>query len=160
MTNPTTITTPDGLPFVDIIRDFDAPRELVFRAYVDPNLVRQWQGPRRYVTAIGEWDARTGGAWSYVSTDPDDGAEYGFRGVFHAVDEPTSITQTFEYAGVPGHVNLDRVVFEDLGDGRTRVTSRTAFQSLEDRDGMVASGMSYGVTEGNERLDELLASLA
>jgi uncharacterized protein YndB with AHSA1/START domain len=155
MTNPTTLTTEPGVPFVDIVREFDAPVADVYRAYTDPTLVSQWMGPRGYTTKIIDYDVRSGGSWNFVHVDPD-GDSYEFRGVFHTVT-PELIVQTFEYAGVPNHVSLESVTFEDAGDGRTRVRSRSAFQSVEDRDGMVASGMGQGVVEGFERMDEVLA---
>ncbi|WP_026549266.1 SRPBCC family protein [Arthrobacter sp. Br18] len=159
MSNPTTITALPGQPYIDIIREHDAPRELVFRAYTDPELVVQWLGPRRLVMELGEYDARDGGSWSYVHRD-DDGTGYAFRGVFHSVQEPESITQTFEFAGAPGQVSIETVTFEDLGNGRTRCSGHSVYPSVGARDGMVQSGMEGGVNEGNERLDELLARLA
>ncbi|WP_081738105.1 SRPBCC domain-containing protein [Arthrobacter sp. H41] len=159
MSNPTTITAQPGLPFIDMVREYDAPRELVFRAYTDPELVVQWLGPRRLVMELGNYDARDGGSWSYVHRD-DDGTAYSFRGVFHSVQEPERIIQTFEFAGAPGQVSIETMTFEDLGNGRTRCSAHAVYPSVEARDGMAASGMESGVNEGNERLDELLARLA
>ena len=153
--NALVITAEPGVPFVDMVRELDASVVDVFRAYTDPDLVRQWLGPRGLVMEMGSWDARVGGNWAYVHIDPA-GGRYGFRGVFHDVVENSSIVQTFEFDGVPGHVSLERVRFIDLG-GRTRIESHAVFQSVEDRDGMVASGMESGVRDGYERLDELLA---
>ena len=67
MTHPTTITAEPGLPFVDIVREFDAPAAAVFRAHTDPALFAQWAGPRQYTTDIIEFDATVGGRWQYVS---------------------------------------------------------------------------------------------
>lgn len=153
-TNSLVVTAKPGVPFVRTVREFDAPVADVFRAYIDPGLVVQWLGPRNLTMEIGSWDARTGGSWDFTHVDPD-GNRYGFRGVFHDVSENAGIVQTFEYDGFPGHVSLERLEFIDLG-GRTRLVDHTAFQSQEDRDGMVASGMERGVREGYERLEELL----
>ncbi|MGO4689412.1 SRPBCC family protein [Glaciibacter sp. 2TAF33] len=155
--NPVTLTAQPGVPFVDIVREFDAPVADVFRAYTDPDLVSQWLGPRDLKMELHEYDARTGGAYSYTHRDAE-GNGFGFRGVFHTVDPERSIVQTFEFDGYPGHISLDAANFEDLG-GRTRVSSRSVYQSVEDRDGIVAMGMGDGLTEGYERLDELLASI-
>jgi uncharacterized protein YndB with AHSA1/START domain len=155
MSNPTTITAEPGLPFVDVVREFDAPVSALYRAHTDPDLFARWTGPRGLTMEIHEFDASTGGRWQYVSTDPA-GTAYGFRGVFHTVEPNTSIVQTFEYDGTPGEVSLGIARFEDLGNGRCRVMSRSVFPSVESRDGMVASGMEYGVREGYERLDELV----
>jgi uncharacterized protein YndB with AHSA1/START domain len=155
-TKPTTIDAPAGLPVIEITREFDASPELVFRAWTDPDLVVQWLGPRRIEMRIVEWDARTGGCYSYVHRTTD-GSEHGFRGVFHTVSEPALIVQTFEYAAVPDEVSLEWVHFDDA-DGRTRVRQRAVFPSLETRDQAIASGMESGIIESMERLEELLAS--
>jgi uncharacterized protein YndB with AHSA1/START domain len=153
----TQIDAPAGVPFVDITREFDAPLELVRRAWTDPDLVKQWLGPRKYEMVIEQWDARAGGAYRYVHRD-EAGNEFGFHGVFHSND-PDNMVQTFEFEGMPGHVSLDKLQLEDIGGGRTRSHIHSVFQSLEDRDGMVQAGMGDGVSEGFERLDELLATM-
>ena len=155
MTNPTTITAEPGLPFVDIVREFDAPAEVVFRAHTDPELFARWIGPRNYTTEIIEYEATTGGRWQYVSRGQGDEA-YGFRGVFHTVEPNTRIIQTFEFDGAPGFVSLGTLTLEEV-DGRTRLAIHEVYPSVEARDAAVASGMEYGVKEGYERLDELLA---
>ena len=158
MSNPLTVTAPDGLPFVEFERDLDAPVATVFRAYKEPGLVEQWLGPDGYEIDIEAYDFRAGGQWRYVHRSPD-GGEYGFHGVFHAVRENEMAIQTFEYEGFPDVVSLDSITFEDLGDGRTRIHGHTVFPSLEARDGMVASGMESGMAEGYDRLDKVLAAL-
>jgi uncharacterized protein YndB with AHSA1/START domain len=152
----TKITAPPGVPFIDIEREFDAPRELVHQAYLDPKLVVQWLGPRQYTMKIDRWDARDGGAYRYVHTNGD--GSHAFHGVFHsmAID---NMVQTFEYEGAPGHVSLDTQVLEDLGNGRSRVRSHSVFMSVEDRDAMIENGMGEGVEDGYTRLDELMATL-
>jgi uncharacterized protein YndB with AHSA1/START domain len=157
-TTPTTITAPDGVPFIEIVREFDAPVAAVFRAYVEPDLVTQWIGPNGYEMTITEWDLTTGGRYAYSHRDPaKPGEEYGFRGVVHEVVVDDHITQTFEYVGAPGQVSLETATFEDLGGGRSRVRGWSTFNSVEARDGMVAAGMERGVVEGYQRLDDLLA---
>ena len=135
----------------------DAPRELVFKAYTDPKLFAQWWGPRRYEVKIDKFDSRRGGEWRVVHRGAD-GTEHGFRGVNHDVVAPERICQTFEYLGVPGHVALQTATFEPLGN-KTRVVAQIVFQSVMDRDGMVASGMSEGANESMERLAELLEQM-
>jgi uncharacterized protein YndB with AHSA1/START domain len=153
--NETRIVVDPQLPTIEIIREFEAPPERVFRAYTEPDLVAQWLGPRRLTMRIDEYDARTGGSYRYVHRD-EDGTEYGFHGVFHEVRPHDRIVQTFTFDGFPDGVSLETAIFEDLG-GRTRVTTKSVLESFEARDGMVASGMETGVVEGYERLDELLA---
>ena len=155
MTHPTTITAEPGLPFVDLVREFDAPVAAVFRAHTDPELFAQWTGPRQYTTDIIEFEATTGGRWQYVSRGSV-GEAYGFRGVFHTVEPNTRIIQTFEFDGAPGAAGIGATTFEEV-DGRTRLSVHEVYPSVEARDAAVASGMEYGINEGYERLDELLA---
>ncbi|MBY6414235.1 SRPBCC family protein [Rhodococcus sp. BP-252] len=156
MTNPVTITVPDGVPFITITREFDAPVDAVFRAYRDPELVVQWLGPNGYDMKLDTYDFSTGGRYRYVHTDPE-GATFAFNGVFHVVRENDFVIQTFEYEDVPDVVSIESITFVDLGDGRTRIEGQSTFPSIEARDGMAQSGMEKGVTEGYERLDTLLS---
>jgi len=155
-THETEIIVDPDVPLVRIIREFDAPPEKVFRAHTDPDLFVQWNGPRGMETRVDHHDCRTGGSYRYVMSEA--GEEYGFRGCFHEVRPAELIVQTFTFEGMPDGVALERLVFEDLGDGRTRLTSTSVVDSFEDRDAFVASGMDVGVREGYERLDELLAA--
>ncbi len=135
----------------------DAPRELVFKAYTDPKLFAQWWGPRRYEVKIDKFDSRRGCEWRVVHRGAD-GTEHGFRGVNHDVVAPERICATFEYEGVPGHVALNTATFEPLGN-KTRLVAHQVFESVMDRDGMVASGMQQGADESMERLAELLEKM-
>jgi len=151
----TQIISDPHVPLVRIIREFDAPPAKVFRAHTDPGLVAQWTGPRSLEMRIEHYDCRTGGSYRYVMTR--DGDEFGFHGCFHEVRPAEVIVQTFTFEGQPDSVALERMVFEDLGDGRTRLTGTSLVDSFEGRDAFVASGMQEGVREGYQRLDELLA---
>jgi uncharacterized protein YndB with AHSA1/START domain len=155
-TNPVTITAPDGLPFVDISREFDAPVEAVFHAYEDPALVAQWNGPDGYEVDIEEYALRTGGRYRFIHRNPA-GDEFVFNGVFHSVAPNALIIQTFEFEGVPDVVSIESMAFEALEGGRTRISGRSTFPSVEARDGIVEAGMEHGVVEGYARLDALLA---
>jgi uncharacterized protein YndB with AHSA1/START domain len=154
-TRETEITLDTEVPLVRIVREFDAPPEKVFRAHTDPELVCQWLGPRGLEMRIDVYDCRTGGAYRY--THSRDGEDYGFYGSFHEVRSNQVIVQTFTYDGMPDSVSLERLTFEDLGDGRTRLTGESLVDSFEARDAFVASGMEHGIREGYQRLDELLA---
>ncbi len=155
--NPTYITAPDGTPFIKVVREFDAPRDLVFRASTDPGLVVRWLGPRDLTTRVIEFDTRAGGRYRYVQTAPD-GAEYAFRGVFHTVSEALTV-QTFEFEGVPGSVSLEARTLDDIG-GRTRWQQNAVFPSVAARDQALAAGMERGITESMDRLGELLGASA
>jgi uncharacterized protein YndB with AHSA1/START domain len=154
----TRITADPGLPFIDIEREFDAPRDLVFRAHVDPELLVQWLGPAKYEMRVDRLEVRDGGSWRYVHV-ADDGGEHGFRGVFHGEPSVEGILQTWEYEGFPGHVSLERLTLEERA-GRTTLRIHAVYQSVEDRDGLIASGMEGGMNEGYARLDALVARLA
>ena len=150
------VSAPAGLPFVDVTRDFDAPRDLVFRAHTDPDLLVQWLGPRRYTMEVDRFEVRDGGSWRYIHT-AEDGGSHAFHGVFHGAPTADRIVQTFEYEGSPGDVSLDQFEFEDLDGDRTRLRTHSVFQTVEARDAQVSDGMQEGMVDSFERLDELLA---
>lgn len=155
----TEITATPGQPLVTITREFDAPRELLFRAYTDPELLVQWLGPRRLEMTVERHEARDGGTYRYIHRG-EDGVAHAFRGVFHGTPTPErGIVQTFEYEGAPGQVSLETAVFEER-DGRTTVRVSSVFQSVAARDAHVESGMEVGVRDSMDRLAELLATLA
>ena len=151
------VTATPGVPQVLTSRTFDAPRDLVFRAFSEPELLVQWLGPRQYTMTIDRYDFRDGGSYRYVHAD-DAGNAFGFHGVFHGDPSPDAMVQTFEFEGAPGNVSMDTVTLEEH-DGKTTVRTNSLFQSVEARDAMVQSGMADGMGEGYDRLEELLAKL-
>ena len=151
-----TITTPSDRE-IHVERIVDAPRDRVFAAYTDPDLVPEWWGPQDTTTRVEEMDVRAGGSWRFVGVNPD-GSEDGFRGRYREVTPPERLVYTFEYDGMPGYVSVDTVTFEDLGD-RTKVVMDSIFHTGEECDGMLESGMERGLNESYSRLDELLARL-
>lgn len=154
--NATTFTKPSERE-VGMSRVFDAPRELVFEAYTDPKHIPHWWGPRGYTTIVDQMDVRPGGRWRYINRAPD-GAEYAFNGEYREIVPPARLVSTFEFEGMPGHISIDTATFDEV-DGKTLVTVTSLFQSAEDRDGMLESGMESGATESWDRLAELLESL-
>ena len=140
-----------------ITRTFDAPRELLFRAYTDPELLVQWLGPRDHTMTVDRLENRDGGTWRFVHRNAE-GHEFGFHGVFHGDPTIDGIVRTFEFEGVPGHISLETLTLEDR-NGKTLVHTNVAFQSIEDRDGMLQSGMEGGFNESMDRLEELLGTL-
>ena len=158
--NKTEIIAEPGKQELLIIREFDAPRELVFQAFTDPQLYVQWLGPRELTMTLETFEPRSGGSWRYIHKDKD-GNEYGFHGVNHEVLAPERIIDTFEFEGLPekGHVALETARFEALPGDRTRFVGQSVFQSVEDRDGMIQSDMERGVNDSHERLDELLEKM-
>jgi uncharacterized protein YndB with AHSA1/START domain len=137
---------------------FDAPRELVWRVYTNPALVPKWWGPRDLSTTVEKMDVRVGGVWRYIQKDAA-GNEYAFHGVYQQVDAPKWLTSTFEFEGMPGQIVTETVIFEELPDGRTKVTSRSTVDSLEALEAIVQPGMEEGAIETWERFGEVIALL-
>jgi uncharacterized protein YndB with AHSA1/START domain len=152
MSHPTTITAAPGLPFVDVVREFDAPVAAVFRAHTDPTLYAQWM---RMDTV--ELNATTGGRWKYAFRGEGDAA-FSFFGVFHTVEPNSLIIQTFEFNMAPGHAGISSTVFDQV-DGRTRLSVHEVYPSVEARDAALASGMEHGIKAGYEVLDEVLLAV-
>ena len=149
------ITTPSDRE-VRIERVFDAPREKVWRALTDPDLVAKWWGRGHKLDV--QMDFKRGGHWRFVEHGPK-GQTWGFEGRYREITPPSRIEQTFEFDGMPSHVAVETMTLEDLGDGRTKLVTTSLFHTVEDRDGMLQSGMESGVNESYAALDELLESL-
>ncbi len=158
--NTTDINAEPGKQEIVITREFDAPRELVFKAITDPKLVPQWWGPRYLSTEVDKMDVRPGGQWRFINRDAE-GNEYAFHGVYHEILAPERIIDTFEFEGLPetGHVILETMKLEALPGGRTRLTTQSVFQSVADRDGMLQTDMAEGVKDTYNRLAELLKKM-
>jgi uncharacterized protein YndB with AHSA1/START domain len=135
----------------------NAPRELVFKVMNDPQTIPQWWGPRALTTIVDKMEPWSGGSWRYLVSDQQ-GGEYAFHGVYHTIEAPLRIIFTYEWEGLPGHVSLETTLLDE-SDGGTKVTTISVFQSIEDRDGMLQSGMEDGGDQTMERLEELLAKL-
>lgn len=152
-----TVTTPTDRE-IHVERMFDAPRERVFAALTEADLIAQWWGPHGTTTEVDQLEARAGGSWRFIGHNSD-GSQTAFRGTFREVTPPERIVMTFEWEGLPGHVSVDTYELEDLGE-RTRLSTTTIFHTTEERDGMLDAGMEGGMNESYERLDQLLASQA
>jgi uncharacterized protein YndB with AHSA1/START domain len=157
MTNALTVTAPEGLPFIDFTREFDAPVSAVFEAHRDPDLFRQWMTGDGFEMELDAHEFVSGGRWRYVHRDAN-GGEYAFHGMFHTVRENEFAIQTFEFEGLPDVVSIESMTFTDLGDGRTRLEGHAVYPTLEARDGMVSSGMESGMSSGYDKLEALLSS--
>ena len=160
LVNKTIINVEPGKQEMLIIRELDAPREKVFKAFTDPTLFAQWLGPRRLTTIFEKLESKNGGSWRFINKD-EKGNEYGFHGVYHEVHSPDRIIGTFEYEGLPekGHVSLEIVNFEELPGGRTKLITKDVFLSVADRDGMWQSGMEEGINDSYDRLEEALRKM-
>ena len=150
-----TITAPTDRE-IRIERIFNAPRDRVWKAFTDPELVAQWWG-RGNKLVIEKMDLQRGGHWRFVEHGPD--GVHGFEGRYREVSPPDRVVQTFEWDGMPGYVAVETMTLEDLGDGRTRVVTISLFHTTGERDGMLQSGMEEGLNRSYEALDALLARL-
>jgi uncharacterized protein YndB with AHSA1/START domain len=144
---------------VVLMRSFDAPRELVFKAHTDPNLIPRWWGLRSNTTVVETMDVRPGGTWRFIQCDAQ-GNEFAFSGEYREVISPERLANTFEFEGTPGHFILDTLTFEEMPDGQTKLTATSLFETVGDRDGMLNCGMESGSNESWDRLAELLVSLS
>ena len=139
-----------------LVRELRHSSEKIWKALTDPALVAQWWG-RGNKLVVERMEVERGGHWRFVEHSPE--GAHGFEGRYAEVTPQERIVQTFEWDGMPGHVALDTMTLEDLGDGRTRITVVSLFHTREDRDGMVQSGMEGGLNESYAALDRLLATM-
>jgi uncharacterized protein YndB with AHSA1/START domain len=150
----TTIESVADLPLIRITREFSATPAQLFRAHTDADLFVRWTGPDGTSIKLDQWDPRTGGSWRYINISH--GEEYAFHGCFHTV-RADRIVQTFTWEGMPDGVALETFLFEDLGNGRTRLVVESLVDSFEGRDAILSSGMEVGINDGYARLDTMLA---
>jgi uncharacterized protein YndB with AHSA1/START domain len=146
---------------IQVSRDFDAPRALVFDAFTKPELVRRWLlGPAGWTMPVCEIDLRVGGSYRYVWRSEKDGSQMGMRGVFREIRplERLVATERFDDAWYPGEA-LDTTVFEE-SRGITRTTITVLYESQQARDTARRSGMEYGMAAGYDRLETLLPTLS
>jgi uncharacterized protein YndB with AHSA1/START domain len=147
-----TVTTPSDRE-IRTERTFNAPRARVWSAFTDPVQVAQWWG-RGNKLVIERMEVERGGHWRFVEHSAE--GVNGFEGRYREVTPIERIVQTFEWDGMPGHVIVETVTLEDLGD-RTRVVNVSLFHTTEERDGMLQAGMVEGMNQSYEALDRLLA---
>ena len=149
-----TVTTPSDLE-IKMVRVFDAPKALVFAAHSEPEHIKHWWGRGNPLDC--EMDFRVGGHWRFVEHAPD--GDWAFRGEYRDIQAPDRIVQTFEFEGMPGHICEETLELTEEG-GKTTVTSVTRFDTKEERDGMLASGMSEGAGQSDDALADYLAKLS
>lgn len=151
-TRVATVTTPSGRE-IRTERLFDAPRERIWRAFTDADLLARWWG-RGNELVVERMEVTRGGHWRYVEHAPD--GVHGFEGRFREVTPPERLVQTFEWDGMPGYVAVTTSIFEELGPERTKVITTVLFHTAEERDGMLCAGMEGGLNESYAALDRLL----
>jgi uncharacterized protein YndB with AHSA1/START domain len=153
--NRATVSTPSDRE-IRIERIFNAPRDTVWRAMTDPQLVAQWWG-RGNKLVIEKMELERGGHWRFV--EHSEHGTHGFEGRYREITPKERIVQSFEWDGMPAHVCIETATLEDLGDGRTKLVTVSLFHTSWERDGMMGSGMEQGVNESYAALDRLLATM-
>ncbi len=152
------VTAKPGESTIHIERTFDAPKDKVFAAITQKDKLEKWWLGTGTEVEIAEHDPREGGRWRFVQKT-DDGQEFAFFGSYHEVS-PERIVQTFEFSGLPerGHVSMEKMEMTEE-NGKTTIHVVTTFFSVEDRDGMVQSGMEGGMNASYDALDEVLQNM-
>ena len=155
-----TVTLPSDRQIL-ITREFDAPKELVWRAWTTPELVRRWWHANRGEMTVCEIDLRVGGSWRYAMVTPD-GLEVGFHGDYREIEPFERLVSTEAYEGIPdpdANAAVDTLTLTDIGD-RTLMTVLVEHPTKEGRDMHIESGMEDGMQDAMDLLEEVAASLA
>lgn len=140
-------------------RVFDAPRELLWKAHTDPTMIPKWWGMENTTTIVDKLDVQEGGEWRYIHKG-EKGEEYAFHGVFKELKEPEYITWTFNFEPIgPGHELTETMRFEEVDEGKTKLVTTSHYNTLEDLEGMLKSGMEGGADQTWNRLNELVSSM-
>jgi uncharacterized protein YndB with AHSA1/START domain len=162
MTEKMTLIAEPGQPALTFARRFNAPRELVFAAWTEPEHVKRWFGPRVFTLPVCEIDLRPGGTFRYVMRGPEGtefAGDYGMGGEYHEVVAPSRIVYTEWLEGQEDRGAVVTLTFEEQ-DGMTILTSRSVYKSVEDRDAHLQMGMEPGMSETLDRLAEHLDEMA
>lgn len=152
-----TVTLPTDEQIL-ITREFDAPPELVFRAWTTPELVERWWHANRGEVKLVEIDLRVGGAWRQVMV-ADGGMEVGFHGEYREVVPNERIVSTEVFEGMPDAQSVNTMTLEELDGGRTRLTILVQHESRAGRDAQIESGMEDGLQDALQLLEEVARSL-
>jgi uncharacterized protein YndB with AHSA1/START domain len=155
-TNLDIVAKPGSLEIV-MSRNFDATPELLFRAYTEPKLFSQWWGAKGMTTTVAYLEAKAGGSYRYQQKISGHG-EFNVYGIYHSVTAHR-IVKTFEADPMQGHVLFETVTFEPLEREITRVITQSIFQSVADRDAMIASGAAEGTSQAYAMLDKLIQEI-
>jgi uncharacterized protein YndB with AHSA1/START domain len=153
MEQKTKLNAEDGKQDIVITREFDLPIKLLFKAYVEPEIVEQWMG-----TKVLKLENKKHGSYQFVTTDPK-GNKHGFNGVIHEFSENQRITRTFEMENTPFPVQLEFLEFEKLSDDRSKLTMQIVYRSLADRNQMLQLPFKQGINMAHDRLQEVVNKL-
>jgi uncharacterized protein YndB with AHSA1/START domain len=153
MEQKTKIAAQDSKQELVISREFDLPLELLFKAYVEPDIVEQWMG-----TKVLKLENKKHGSYQFETTDAQ-GNRYGFNGVIHEFSPKEKITRTFEMENTPFGVQLEFLEFEELSDDTSKLNMHIIYRSAADRDQMLKMGMTQGMNMAHNRLQNVVSRL-
>ena len=150
MERKTIINAEDGKQELQIIREFDLPLELLFKAYVEPEIVEQWMG-----TKVLKLENKNHGGYQFETTDPK-GNKHLFNGVIHEFIAHEKITITFEMENTPFGIQLEFLTFEKLTDDTCKLTMHVIYKSIELRNQILALPFAQGINMAHNRIQEIL----
>ena len=153
MEQKTKVNAEDGKQDIVITREFDLPLELLFKAYVEPELIEQWMG-----TKVLKLESKKHGSWQFETTDKQ-GNKHGFSGVIHEFIPNQKITRTFEMANKPFGVQLEITEFEKLTDNTSKVNMHVIYESVVQRDQVLKLPFTWGINMAHNRMEEILSKL-
>jgi uncharacterized protein YndB with AHSA1/START domain len=142
---------------IRVVREFDAPKHLVFKAFTEPEFVRRWWHTGRGEMTVCEIDLRVGGAWRYAMITPE-GQEVAFHGEYREIVPDERIVHTEIYEAMPGEGVLNTVTFSEV-DGRTTIDVLIDCPDKATRDGIIDSGMEDGLQDALDLLEQAAVSL-
>jgi uncharacterized protein YndB with AHSA1/START domain len=151
MERKTKVNAEDGKQEITITREFDLPLDLLFRAYVEPDIVEQWMG-----TKVLKLENRKHGSYQFVTTDPK-GNKYGFNGTIHEFEPNRKITRTFEMENTPYGVQLEFLEFEQLTDETSKLTMHVVYKSVTLRDQILQLPFAQGINMAHNRLQDIVS---
>lgn len=153
MEQKTKINAVDGKQELVITREFDLPLELLFKAYVEPDIVEQWMG-----TKVLKLENKRHGSWQFETTDPK-GNKHGFNGVIHEFIPNRKITRTFEMENTPFGVQLEFLEFEELTEDRSRLNMHVVYRSVAVRDQVLQLPFAQGINMAHNRIQDIVSKL-
>lgn len=149
----TKINAEDGKQELLITREFDLPLELLFKAYMEPEIVEQWMG-----TKVLKLENKKHGSYQFETTDPQ-GNKHGFNGVIHEFSLNRKIVRTFEMENTPFPVQLEFLEFEKLTDNSSRLNMHIVYRSVALRDQMLKLPFAQGINMAHNRLQDIVSKL-
>ncbi len=153
MERKTKVYAENGRQELTVTREFDLPVNLLFKAYIEPEIVEQWMG-----TKVVKLECRKHGSYEFITTDPM-GNKHGFNGTIHEFEPDQKITRTFEMENTPFPVQLEFLEFEEVTESTSKLTMHIVYKSIEHRDAMLKMPFAQGINMAHNRLQEIVNHL-